>query len=287
MRLLSPLMFNSTRGLELKTVAQLKLMRKAGLVVAKVHQELATACSPGVTTAELDTLARDILRAEKATSNFLNYGSQWGNPYPAVACISVNEEVVHGIPGERVLQAGDLVSIDFGAIVQGWHGDAAISVEVGQVSPEVHALNVATKKALWEGIAAARLGGKVSHISAAIEDSILAEPAEYGIVEDYTGHGIGSAMHQPPDVPNYRTRGRCPKIVPGLVLAIEPMITLGSAETVTLDDDWTVVTTDKSIACHWEHSITVTQQGLWVLTAPDGGEAELTARGLPFGPLAD
>lgn len=276
------------RGVELKTPEQLQVMRRAGLVVAAAHEAMRDAAQPGVTTGELDAIGRDILASHGATSNFLHYGAGYGIPaYPAVACISVNEVIVHGIPGERVLQDGDIVSIDFGAIVEGWHGDAAITVEVGSVSPQRHRLSEVTREALWAGIAAAHLGGKVTDISHAVERFVRAQPEKWGIVKEYTGHGIGSAMHQEPDVPNFGRPGRGPMIVEGLALAIEPMITAGSARSVTLDDEWTVVTKDGSDAAHWEHSITVTRQGLWVLTAPDGGEAELAARGLPFGPLAD
>lgn len=276
------------RGLELKNPDQLRLMRRAGLVVAEVHRAVLEAAAPGVTTGELDAIGREILARHGAGSSFLNYGAAWGYPpYPGVACISVNEEVVHGIPGERVLVDGDLVSYDFGAITAGWHGDAAITFGIGAVSAEDQRLSNVTRDSLWAGIAAARLGGRVTDISHAIERSIRARKERYGILKDYTGHGIGSQMHQAPDVPNQGRPGRGPRIEPGLVLAVEPMVTLGSAIGVTLEDEWTVVTQDGSKAAHWEHTITVTQHGLWVLTAEDGGEAELAARGLPFGPLAD
>ncbi len=276
------------RGVELKNREQLRLMRRAGLVVAEVHAAVMAAASPGATTGELDQIARDVLARRGAGSSFLNYGAEWGQtPYPGVTCISVNEEIVHGIPGERRLQTGDLVSVDFGAYVQGWHGDAAITFGVGGLSEEDALLSETTHEALWAGIGAARLNGRLGDISHAIETSVRVRPRRYGILADYTGHGIGSAMHQPPDVPNTGRAGRGPRLVEGLVLAVEPMVTLGSSVGVTLDDDWTVVTSDGSRAAHWEHTITVTRGGLWVLTAMDGGEAELTARGLPFGPLSD
>lgn len=276
------------RGVEIKRPEQLKLMRKAGLVVAETHAALREAGRPGVTTRELDEIAREIIARHGAVSSFLNYGAQWGYPpFPAVTCISVNEEVVHGIPGDRALADGDLVSVDFGASIDGWHGDAAFTMEIGTVKPEHHLLSEVTKESLWAGIAAASLGGRVTDISHAVEAYVRAQPGTYGILEEYTGHGIGSAMHQPPDVPNFGRPGRGPKIVPGLVLAVEPMVTCGSKETAELDDEWTVVTVDGSYAAHWEHTITLTKNGFWVLTADDGGEAELTAHGLPFGPLAD
>ena len=273
-------------GVELKTPDQLRTMRRAGLVVAEVHRAVREAAAPGVTTGELDQLARDILARHGAGSSFLNYGAAWGYPpYPGVTCISVNEEVVHGIPGPRELVAGDLVSVDFGAIVDGFHGDAAITFGVGELSEADQRLSDVTLESLWAGIAAAHLGGRVTDISHAIEKSIRGRRERYGILKDYTGHGIGSEMHQAPDVPNVGRPGRGPRIEPGLVLAVEPMVTLGSASTVTLDDEWTVVTRDGSIAAHWEHTIALTGSGVWVLTAEDGGEAELTARGVPFGPL--
>lgn len=281
-------MIGGGRGIELKTPDQVRRMRRAGLVVAETHAAVLAAASVGVTTGELDQVARDVLARHGAGSSFLNYGAQWGYPpYPGVTCISVNEEVVHGIPGERALVDGDLVSVDFGAIVDGWHGDAAITFGVGTLSADDQRLSDVTRASLWDGIAAARLGGRVGDISHAIERSVRGRPERYGILKEYTGHGIGSAMHQPPDVPNTGRAGRGPRIVEGLVLAIEPMVTLGSSIGVTLDDEWTVATQDGSKAAHWEHTVTVTAQGLWVLTAPDGGEEELTARGLPFGPLAD
>lgn len=227
-----------------------------------------------------------MIRAAGAKPSFLNYGQTPGQQgFPGVTCISVNEEVVHGIPGDRVLVEGDLVSFDCGAIVDGWHGDAAVTVGVGEISPEASALAAATRTALWHGIAAARLGGRVSDISAAVQQSVLSEPVRYGIVEEYVGHGIGSAMHQPPDVPNVGRPGRGPKIVEGLCLAVEPMLTAGSPDNDTLPDEWTVVTHDGQWAAHWEHTITVTRTGVWVLTAADGGEQELGRLGVPFGPL--
>lgn len=276
------------RGVELKKPDQLCTMRRAGLVVARTHRALADAAAPGVTTADLDSIARDILASQGAGSSFLNYGAGFGlPPYPAVTCISVNNEIVHGIPGDRVLRDGDLVSVDFGAVVDGLHGDGAVSFGVGTLAAERQLLSDVTRAALWAGIAAARLGGRVTDISHAVERYVNEQPHDYGIVEEYTGHGIGSAMHQPPDVPNYGRPGRGPTIVPGLCLAIEPMLTWGAAETATLADEWTVVTRDSSDAAHWEHTITVTSRGLWVLTAADGGEAELGRLGLPFGPLSD
>lgn len=274
--------------IERKTPAQLCAMRAAGLVVARVLGQLSDAARPGATTAELDQLAREELARAGATSSFLGYDGGIGlPPYPGVTCISVNDEVVHGIPGPRVLADGDLVSVDFGACLAGWHGDAAVTIEVGECSPERRQLSEATRQALWAGIAAVRSGGRIGDIGHAVAARLHAEPRRYGIVEEFTGHGIGQAMHMAPDVPNTGRRGRGAELTPGITLAIEPMVTLGSGRVAELEDEWTIVTRDGSTAAHWEHTVAITDHGLWVLTAGDGGEAELTARGVPFGPLAD
>ncbi|MDN4162664.1 type I methionyl aminopeptidase [Nocardioides sp. SOB72] len=265
------------RGVEIKSPKQIATMRRAGLVVGETLELLRGHVRAGVSTRELDAIAEDNIRSSGATPSFLGY-----HGFPGSICASVNDEVVHGIPGDRVLAEGDVVSIDCGAIVDGWHGDAAITVAVGQVPDEVTELMRVTEESMWRGIAAARLGGRVTDISAAVERHVRAQGA-YGILEDYTGHGIGSAMHQPPDVPNYGRPGRGPKLVRGLALAVEPMVTLGGKDVSTLEDDWTVVTDDGSHAAHFEHTFTLTERGAWVLTALDGGEAALTALGVPFG----
>ena len=265
------------RGIEIKTPAQIESMRAAGLVVGSALELLRSVVAPGMTTAELDTIAHDHIRSQGATSNFLNY-----HGFTGVICTSVNDQVVHGIPGTRVLRDGDIISIDCGAIVDGWHGDAATTVAIGEVPAKVTELMRVTEEALWRGMAAARLGGRVSDISHAVETTVDAA-GDYGIVEGYTGHGIGSAMHQPPNVPNYGKAGRGPKLVKGLALAVEPMVTLGSPETRTLADDWTVVTTDGSWAAHYEHTFTLTDAGVWVLTAIDGGQSRLAELGVPYG----
>lgn len=265
------------RGIELKTPEQLDLMRQAGLVVGRTLDLLAATAAAGLTTAELDRIAETHIRDLGAEPSFLGYQG-----FPGSTCISVNDEVVHGIPGDRVLAEGDVVSIDCGAIVEGYHGDAALTVTLGDVRPEVAALLQVTEDALWAGIAAVRLGGRIGDVSHAVASHVRAA-GEYGIVEDYTGHGIGTAMHQPPDVPNVGRPGRGPKIVEGLAIAIEPMITLGSPTNDVLDDDWTVVTRDGRVAAHFEHTVTATPQGLWVLTALDGGEERLRNAGIPFG----
>ena len=265
------------RGVEIKTPEQIALMRKAGIVVGETLDLMRRTVKAGVTTRELDAIAEDHIRSRGATPSVLGY-----HGFPATLCISVNDEVVHGIPGDRVIQEGDVVSIDCGAIVEGWHGDAATTVAVGDVSDEVRELIRVTEEAMWRGIAAAHLGGRVTDISHAIETYVRSQ-GDYGILEEYVGHGIGSAMHQPPNVPNYGKPGRGPKLVRGLALAVEPMIVLGSPETTVLEDDWTVVTNDGSWAAHSENTFTLTPDGAWVLTALDGGEEKLAELGVPFG----
>jgi methionyl aminopeptidase len=288
-------MFGGGRRVELKTRDQLLQMRRAGLVVAAALAATRAAVRPGVSTRELDAVAAEVIRSAGATPSFLDYGAHDGvGGFQGVTCLSVNEQVVHGVPGDRTLVEGDLLSIDCGAVVEGWHGDSAVTVAVGDAAPAALALSEAARTALWHGIAAARLGGHVSDISAAVEGHVRSFDAGYGIVEEYVGHGIGSAMHQPPDVPNVVARGllpgrpgRGPRIVEGLALAVEPMLTLGSPDNHVLADDWTVVTDDGQVAAHWEHTMTVTEHGIWVLTAEDGGAEMLAALGAPFGPLAD
>ncbi|MBU6213677.1 MAG: type I methionyl aminopeptidase [Actinomycetales bacterium] len=270
----------SARKLEVKTPEQLRVMRRAGLVVAAALNRIAQSVQPGITTADLDAIAVSVLRENDAAPSFLGY-----HGYPAVVCVSVNDEVVHGIPGPRTLHDGDIVSIDFGAIVtdnrgQGWHGDAAVTVFVGEASAEDAALSDVTRSALWAGLAAAQAGGRLSDIGAAVEGVVRAAPHPYGILADYTGHGIGTQMHLPPSVENFGPAGRGPVLQPGLALAVEPMVTIGSPDTDVLEDDWTVVTQDGSRACHWEHTVAVTSEGPWVLTEPDGGAAMFAAMGV-------
>ncbi|MBA2558879.1 MAG: type I methionyl aminopeptidase [Propionibacteriales bacterium] len=263
------------RRIEIKTPDQIHLMRRAGIVVAETLEMLRSAVAPGVTTLELDTIAEEHIRSRGAVPNFLGY-----HGFPASICTSVNDEVVHGIPGRRILQEGDLISLDCGAIVEGWHGDAAITVAVGEVGLEMLELVGVCQESLWRGLAAASLGGRVSDISHAI-GSYVSSQGSYGVVEDYVGHGIGSAMHMPPSVPNYGRPGKGPKLVPGMALAVEPMITMGSIDTHVLDDDWTVATDDGTWAAHFEHSFTLTPEGTLVLTALDGGAAKLAELGIP------
>lgn len=273
--------------IEVKSHDELLLMRRAGLVVAAGLGAMQAAARVGVTTGELDAIGRDVIASAGATSNFFNYGAEYGTGFPGAACISVNEELVHGVPGDRVLADGDLISIDFGAIVEGWHGDAARSFIVGEPRAEDVSLVEATEGALWAGIGAMRDGGRVGDISRAIDSFIRAQPRRYGTLREYTGHGIGSAMHMEPDVPNFYRRRPTAHLTAGMALAIEPMLTLGLHQTSVCEDDWTVVSRDGSRGAHWEHTVAITPSGLWVLTAADGGEAALARLGVPFGPLAD
>ena len=242
-----------------KTAAQIALMRRAGSVVAEMHDACTRAAVPGATTADLDAAAREVLERRNARSNFLGY-----HGFPAVACVSPNEVIVHGIPGERVLEAGDIVSIDCGAIIEGWHADAAITVPVGEVDAESQHLMDVTRGALEAAILATISGNRLGDIGAAAERGVKA--AGFGVVREYVGHGIGTAMHEEPDVPNYGPGGRGMKLKEGLVLAIEPMVTVGRATTRTLDDGWTVVTADGSRAAHFEHTVAITENGPEVLT---------------------
>ena len=275
------------RGLDVKTPDQIRKMRVAGVVVGETLELIRGQVSDGVTTLDLDKAAEQYIRSRGATPSFLGYHGFTGS-----LCVSVNEEVVHGIPGSRALSEGDLVSIDCGAIVDGWHGDAAISLIVGgreAGSAGDLALMDATEASLWAGIGALAVGSALYDVGGAVEDCIVeaarAGGATYGIVEDYVGHGIGTEMHQDPQVPNYRVRDRGPVVRSGVTVAIEPMVTGGSAQTDVLADEWTVVTTDGSRAAHWEHSVAVTDAGIWVLTAVDGGQQRLGALGVAYAPL--
>jgi methionyl aminopeptidase len=274
--------------IELKTPEQIGLMRAAGLVVADTLAKLGAAARPGVSTAELDELAEASIRAAGAIPSFKGYQG-----YPASICSSVNDQVVHAIPApDQVLREGDLISIDCGAELDGWHGDAAITVPIGEVARDHRRMITVAEDAMWSGIAAAARGlrsgrGRLTDISYAIESSIR-KAGRYGIVDGYGGHGIGTQMHQDPLVLNAGRPGKGPRLVPGMALAIEPMITRGKPRVAELDDDWTVVTVDGSVAVHVEHTVAFCDDGVWVLTAPDGGRERLgdliTARSLAARP---
>ena len=258
------------RSIEIKTPAQLAIMREAGLVTAAALRAAAAAVEPGVSTAELDAIAERVIRDAGAVPSFLGY-----HGYPGTICTSVNDQVVHGIPSRDArLKAGDLISIDCGAIVAGWHGDAALTVSVGPAGPDQAALLAACEDALWHGLARALPGGRLTDISAAVEAAARAA-GPFGIIEDYTGHGIGRQMHMDPPVPNYGRPGRGPVLTEGMALAVEPMLVLGQPDAHVLADDWTVVTDDGGWAAHFEHTVAITADGPWVLTAEDGGASGL------------
>ena len=261
--------------IQLKTTDQIVKMRAAGLVVAEALERMRQAVAPGVSTADLDAIAESVIRDAGAVPSFKGY-----HGYPASICSSVNEQIVHAIPAkDQVLREGDLISIDCGAVLDGWHGDSAITVGVGEVRPELTKMAAVAEDAMWAGLAAAARGaasgrGKLSDISHAVERAVRAG-GRYGIVEGYGGHGIGTEMHQDPHVLNYGRPGRGISLTNGLCLAIEPMITLGSPKSVELSDGWTVITRDRSVAAHVEHSMALLEDGIWVLTAVDGGRERL------------
>ena len=244
-----------------RSTDEIRTMRRAGRVVAEMHDRIRSALRPGVTTLQLDRIGREVLERRGARSNFLGY-----HGYPAVICASPNDVVVHGIPDGRVLDDGDIVSIDCGAIVDRYHGDAAFTAGVGTIDAEAERLVDVTRRALEVGIAELRPGGRLGDLGAAVESTI--ERARFSVVRDYVGHGIGTAMHEPPDVPNFGKPGRGKKVTAGDVFAVEPMVCAGSDATEVLDDGWTVVTVDGSLAAHWEHTVAVTDDGPEILTLP-------------------
>jgi methionyl aminopeptidase len=252
----------SGRFMTMKTAADFEKMKTAGKVVAAVHAAVREAAVPGVTMLALDAIAHEVLREADCRSSFLGY-----HGFPATICTSPNEVIVHGIPGKYKLRDGDILSIDAGAIYDGWHGDAAFTMAIGDVSPEAKQLIEVTEQGLWAGIAAARAGNRLGDVGAAV--SAIAAPYGYGVVREYIGHGIGRQMHEAPDVPNYGKKGRGLKLKVGMAIAIEPMFNLGTAETAVLDDGWTVVTEDGALSAHWEHTVLITEDGPVVSTLPE------------------
>jgi methionyl aminopeptidase len=236
-------------------------MRKAGQVVAEMHEATRAAARPGVTTAALDRVAREVLERRGARSNFLNY-----HGFPAVICASPNDMIVHGIPGEYRLQEGDILSIDCGAIIEGYHGDAAFTMGIGEIDRTAEKLLRVTEDSLWAGIEQIRSGNRLHEIGLAIQT--VAEGAGFSVVREYVGHAIGTAMHEDPQVPNYWPGRPGPVLKSGMVFAVEPMVNAGGPETVLLDDGWGVVTADGSLSAHFEHTIAVTDDGPEVLTLP-------------------
>ena len=270
-----------SKGIELKTRGELQAMRASGVILARAIAAMKAAVAPGMTTGDIDAVGAQVITDAGAVSNFKGY-----HGFPGTICASVNDEIVHGIPSaKRVLRDGDLLSIDCGCILDGWHSDSAVSVHVGEPpSMDEVDLIAAAADAMWAGIAAARPGGKLGAITAAIEGSVHKSGANdgrrYGEVDGYGGHGIGTAMHMDPFVPNHGRQGKGLKLPAGTALAIEPMLTLGTSASRELDDHWTVVTKDGSRAAHVEHSIAITEDGICVLSADDGGVAGLAPYGV-------
>ena len=244
----------------LKTGRELKVMREACRISAGALKLVGSAVEPGVTTAELDRLAEDYIRSEGAVPNFKNY-----NGYPATACISINNEVIHGIPSKsRKIVAGDIVSVDLGAMFEGYHGDNAATFACGDITSEAKRLMDATRESLYEGINAARAGGRIGDISSAVQQYV--EARGFSVVRQFVGHGIGTKLHEAPEVPNFGTAGRGVRLLPGMTLAIEPMVNIGKPDVRVLPDGWTVLTTDGSLSAHFEHTIVITPDGPQIMT---------------------
>jgi methionyl aminopeptidase len=269
---------------ELKTPDQIRSMRASGLVTASALSSVRSALVAGAVAGSVDALARSAIREAGAEPNFLGYDG-----YPASICLSINDVVVHGIPDAQVLRPGDVASVDCGCVLDGWHSDSAITVgvgaESGAVDPRSELLVQVTRTALWDGIAAFARASFVGEIGRAIEASVNGAEPSFGVLREYVGHGIGTSMHMAPEVVNFASRDRGPRVQPGMVLAIEPMVVEGSIATSTDTDGWTVRTVDGARAAHWEHTVARTEKGVWVLTEPDGGAAELSARGIDIAPL--
>lgn len=250
------------KAVEVKSLEELVTMRKACAVVADVLDLIAQTVVPGLTTGEIDRIAREELKKRAAKPAFLNY-----HGFPASICVSINEEVVHGIPSvKRILKEGDIVGLDFGAIVDGWFGDAAVSVAVGRVSPEAERLLRVARESLEKGLSAVKAGARVGDIGAAVQ--ACAESAGFSVVRDFVGHGIGRALHEDPPIPNYGRAGVGARLKAGMTLAIEPMINAGGHEVETLSDGWTAVTKDRGLSAHFEHTVLVTEDGCEILTLP-------------------
>ena len=243
----------------LKSKREIELLKEAGHIVYLTHQYLRPYIKAGIKTKELDSLAEKFIRSKGATPSFKGYEG-----FPSTLCISINDEVVHGFPGERVLQDGDIISIDIGACYKGYHGDSAWTYTVGKVTDDAKYLLEHTEKALYEGIKQAKVGNRIGDISYAVEK--YATEHNLGVVKELVGHGVGTSVHESPDVPNYGTKGTGPKIRDGMVIAIEPMLTLGSPDIYVEDNDWTVKTEDSSLSAHFEHTIAITNEGVIILT---------------------
>lgn len=254
-------------GVQLKSRSEIAVMREAGRVVARILAAVREATRPGVTTGDLDDLAAEMIRKAGVQSAFKGYAPGGRTPYPGVICTSINEEIVHGIPSKRrKLREGDIIGLDFGIVHEGWYGDSAVTVAVGEVSEEAQKLIRVTREALELGIAQARPGNRIYDIGAAVQAHV--EAHGYSVVRDFVGHGVGRRLHEEPQVPNYGPKGQGMRIKPGMVLAIEPMVNVGTWQVEELDDDWTAVTADGKLSAHFEHTIGVTEDGPVVLTLP-------------------
>ena len=261
-------MFSYGQRIPVKTRSEIDKMREAGRHVAEILLELRAALRPGMTTQEFDRIAEKQIQERGVVSSFKGYDPHGLPRYPAVLCVSVNEEIVHGIPGGRTIEEGDIVSLDFGVSVDGWHGDSAVSVPVGEVEAERRRLLEVTRESLDRAIDEVRPGQRLSDIGHAVQSFV--EPEGFSVVRDFAGHGIGSEMHEAPWIPNYGAKGRGPRLIPGMVFAIEPMVNAGGPEVEILDDEWTAVTADGSASAHFEHTIVVTEEGPEVLTRIEG-----------------
>jgi methionyl aminopeptidase len=248
----------------IKTRREMDAMREASSHVAEILLELRERVKPGVTTAELDRFAEKAIAERGVTSSFKGYDPHGLPKYPAVICISVNDEIVHGIPGPRALEEGDIVSLDFGVAFEGFHGDSAITVPVGRIDARTQQLLDVTRRALQAGIDAMHPGKRLSDIGHGVQTLVEAEG--FSVVRDYAGHGIGRKLHEPPWIPNFGAEGRGPRLLPGMVFAIEPMVNVGEPDVRVLDDEWTAVTADGSLSAHFEHTILITEEGPDVLT---------------------
>ncbi len=254
--------------IQVKTRKEIEHMREAARHVAEILLEMRAMARPGGTSGEFDAAAERSIARRKVTSSFLGYGPHGMPKYPAAVCISVNEEVVHGIPGARELKDGDILSLDFGVHVNGFHGDSAVTIPIGEVGEEVSRLLETTRESLYSGIAQMVPGRRLSDIGHAVQER--AEQGGYSVVRQFVGHGIGRRLHEPPQIPNFGPPGKGPRLKPGMVFAIEPMVTMGGPDVRVLDDDWTAVTADGSLSAHFEHTIWITDDGPEILTRVDG-----------------
>jgi methionyl aminopeptidase len=254
--------------IQLKSQQDIEKLRKANMLVYEVLQALKEKAAPGVTTLELNQIAIEMTKQKGAEPAFLNYPASSPNvqPFPGVICASVNEEIVHGIPNSNPLEEGDIISVDYGCCLDGFYGDSATTIAIGQISPEAQALMDVTEKCLEDAIAVCQVNNRIGDISHAVQSR--AEAHGFGVVREFVGHGIGQAMHEPPPVPNFGRPGQGRTLKAGLVIAIEPMITIGSFETKILSDGWTAVTKDASLSAHFEHSVAITDSGPYVLSRP-------------------